>query len=481
MSKLRMLINKNKTLRAALLFGAFMYAQLVILRACNAAGRGFLSDDRQAWVYCLLQVPVIAGYLLHAVLQPRLSPKFYAALSAGALGLCAMGAFGLLFASPASLFYLIAAGVTVFLLGWGCGAVYLKLSALMGRAFAGFGVTGGYAAAVALQFVTQLQWTLRPAAAALLALSFALLAVFFTEKAPEPQAEADLSAEASPVSRRRLLRTAAVTAAFLLFTAYYTGYIHHLQVASGYGEYNVYTWPRLLLIPVTLLFGWLGSVKDGRLLPVGTLCVVATAFLNTALIGRETYALNMCLYYIALGAVVAYYHLAFLRPASRTKNPALWAGMGRLLDSATVVLSFGVRFSDLPRAAVLAVDIGLLALVIVLMTLNRDFVLDAPSPTADAVSAPVTAPVTAPVPAPVKADPFPLLQARFGITPAEMNVLRELVLTDDKQEAIAARLHISVSTMRHHITSIYKKTDVQSRAGLCRLAAADEFLSAAVK
>lgn len=473
MKKLRMLLHKNTMLSAALLFLPFMYAQLVILRAGNAAGRGFLPDDRQAWVYCFLQLPVIAGFLLHAGLSPRLrSKKAYAALSAGALGLCAAGAFTLLFASPASPIYLILTGITVFLLGWVCGAVYVKLSALTESASAaGFGVAAGYAAAVALQFVTQLQWTVLPAAAVLLALCFALLAVFFTE--PEPLADDAPAPEKPPAPRRRLLCTAAITMAFLLFTAYYTGYIHHLQVASGYGEYNVYTWPRLMLIPVVLAFGWLGSVKEGKLLPVGTLCVVVTAFLNTALIGRETYLLNMCLYYIALGAVVAYYHLAFLRLAPRTKNPALWAGMGRLIDSAAVVFSFGVRFSDLPRAAVLAVDIALLGLVIVLMTLNRDFALDAP--------AAVSADAPAPAPEPAKADPFPLLQARYGITPAEMNVLRELVLTDDKQEAIAARLNISVSTMRHHITSIYKKTDVQSRAGLCRLAAADEFQTAAAQ
>ena len=37
-------------------------------------------------------------------------------------------------------------------------------------------------------------------------------------------------------------------------------------------------------------------------------------------------------------------------------------------------------------------------------------------------------------------------------------------------DAIAASLNMSVNTLRHHITSIYKKTGVQTRSALCKLA-----------
>ena len=66
-------------------------------------------------------------------------------------------------------------------------------------------------------------------------------------------------------------------------------------------------------------------------------------------------------------------------------------------------------------------------------------------------------------------DPFSAIQESYRITPSEMKVLRELVGTDDKQDAIALRLNISVSTLRHHITSIYKKTGTQTRSALCKL------------
>ena len=47
------------------------------------------------------------------------------------------------------------------------------------------------------------------------------------------------------------------------------------------------------------------------------------ALLNTVLLGKETYILNMCLYYVALTVVIAYYNLTFLWLAARTKRPAV--------------------------------------------------------------------------------------------------------------------------------------------------------------
>ena len=265
------------------------------------------------------------------------------------------------------------------------------------------------------------------------------------------------------VPRSILFYTVVITMALLIFTTYYNSYIHHLQVASGYTDYNVYTWPRLLMIPAILLFGFLADIKGGKLLPLSTLCVVVVALLNTVLLGRETYILNMCLYYVAITSVIAYYNLTFLRLASRTKHPAVWAVMGRVLDSAAVILGMTLKFSALSQVAVLIIDIIALVVVIVMMALTGAFDLSMPEA---AEEAPVPETTHEPELPP---DPFPVIQDSYRITPSEMKVLRELVTTDDKQDVIALRLNISVSTLRHHVTSIYKKTGVQTRSALCKL------------
>lgn len=438
------------------LFSAFVFAQLVILRMANRAGSGFLPKPQQELVYGFIQIVVICGFFAHTTAHSLLSGRAaYRGLTASVLSLCTAGALTMLFAPCASLFYLIVTGLTVLSLGFIGGAVYVLLAEIaVNRKHAGLLIGSGYATAVALQYVLQLQWEIKPVLTALLVISFAALGFLLLSGihfAPEP------ARETKPLSRAVLIFSLVITLALLMFTSYYNSYIHHLQIASGYTDYNVYSLPRLLMIPTAVLFGFIGDIREGRLLPLCTLCVVSLALLNTALLGRETYLLNMCLYYVALTSVVLYYHLTFLHLAPRTKHPALWASMGRVLDSAVVILSFLFQFSKLSQVGALIVDISALAVVLVMMALSGAFNLSVPRREEAAAVSPAV-------------DPFTAIQNEFRLTPSEIKVLRELVQTDDKQETIASGLNISVSTLRHHVTSIYKKTGVQTRAALCKLA-----------
>lgn len=445
----------NKSIRYTLLFASFMFSQFVILRLANQAGSGYLPAAQQESVYLFIQIAAILGFSGHALFRFFHGlQRLYRPLLAVVMAVCLSGTAVMLFSSPASLFYLIITGCGVLSLGFIGGAVYERL-ALSARALKRMGlcIGIGYASAVALQFCLQLQWTVTPALAVLLLLSFAALAAFLLRDAalPAPAREP----QPKDVSKSTLIFSVAVTFALLIFTSYYNSYIHHLQIVHSYTDYNVYSLPRLLMIPVAILFGFLGDIRDGRFLPVCTLCAAATALLNTALLGRDTYFLNMCLYYVALTAVIAYYHVTFLRLAGKTKQPALWACMGRVIDSAVVILSFGLKMAAQSQAVVLVINIAALAVVIIMMALSGALNLSAPA-AAEAEPA-------------AEVNPFPVVQQSYGITPSELRVLRELVLTDDKQEVIASRLHISVSTLRHHITSLYKKTGVQTRLALSNL------------
>ena len=398
----------------------------------NQAGRGYLEEQYQEFVYLFIQLVVIGGFFIHALIRTKVrSEKNYKRLTLVSLALCMTGTAVMLFSSAASLFYLAVTGLSVFFLGFTGGAVYSQLVSLTAnKARAGFCIGTGYAAAVALQFCLQLQWTVVPALSVMLAVSFGALG-------------------------------------FLLLKSTEASYIHHLQIASGYTDYNVYTWPRLLMIPAILLFGFLGDLRGGKFLPLGTLCVVVVALLNTVLLGRETYILNMCLYYVAVTAVIAYYNLTFIRLAARTRHPAVWAVMGRVIDSAAVVLGMTLKFSTFSQAAVLMTDIAALVVAIIMMTLTGAFDLSEHA-RHEAQSVPETAPVPEPQ-TETETDPCSAIQEIYRITPSEMKVLRELVSTDDKQDVIASRLNISVSTLRHHVTSIYKKTGTQTRSALCKL------------
>ncbi len=442
---------KDRSRRCISLFASFLLVQFVLLRLANQAGRGYLPLPRQEQVYLYIQFAVVAGYLGYGLFRciPG-SQRLLVPLLSASLALCLTGGMVLLLSPPASLFYLIATAVSVALLGFAGGWVYEQLAfSLYEHRHGGLCIGAGYALAVAMQFCFQLQWNVRPVLALLLTLSFGILAAFLFRSPALQSSPSQGQTGASP----RYAFSVVITFALLLFTGFFNRFIHHLQIASGYSDYNVYSWPRLLMIPTVILFGYLGDFREGKYLSVSTLCVSAVSLLNTALLGRDTYYLNMCLYYIALTAVVAYYHLTFLPLAVHTGQPALWACMGRVIDSGAVIVSFGLRLPAQSQAVVLCINLASLAAVIVLMGLSG--ALNLSSPPAQEAQAP--------------ADPFPILQERFGITPSELKVLRELVTTDDKQEAIASRLGISVSTLRHHITALYRKTGTQTRLALSNL------------
>ena len=454
MGKIKLILQKNINIICTLLFAAFMLLQLITLRMANGAGRGYLSDEWQDRVYLFIQIIVVTGMICHLLLYRLIAKKigyggFIAALSV----LCAVLAEVMLLMPAGLAAYLVITAIAVLCLGFVCGAVYLKLSELIkDGAKAGVCIGLGYSFAVALQYVFQLKWTVKPVLAVMPALSAAVLAYCFLIKHSSETIKTER--ENKTAHRSKPVLFSAITFAMMVFEQFYNIYIHHLQIATGYNEYSAYTWPRLLMIPAILLLGLAAEIKNGRLLPICSLCAVVFAMLNAVLSGRDTYLLGMCLYYIALAAVVAYYHVTFLRIAQDTERPALWAVMGRMLDSLFVIITFFPGLSALSAVATLTLDIVALCVTIVLMAINGDLALFLPMERGSA---------------PKPSDPFILIAEQYGITPSEMKVLRELVQTDDKQDAIALRLNISVSTLRHHITSIYKKTGTASRMALNKI------------
>ncbi len=449
---------KNRNIRLTATAASFFLMQFLILRLANQSGRGFLPEEQQELVYCFLQIFVLLGFFIHTLfITLCASQKAGRILRAASLSVCFVGAVMMLLMPSDSAAYLAFTGVTVFLIGFIGGAVYLKMSQMIeSGARAGLCLGIGYASAIALQYCTQLRWTVTPLIAVLLAMAFAVLFIILIPAKLEGGAkEEDRSAL---LTIKELIFTAVITLAMLIFTGYYNSYIHHLQIVSGYTEYNVYSWPRLLMIPGIILFGVIGDIKKGRLLPIGALCMVVIALLNAVLSERETYLLSMCLYYLSITAAIAYYHLTFLRMAPHTKCPAMWASMGRVIDSVTVILSFVFGFSRLSSVWVLIIDIIALATIIIMMALNGNFNLSKEAPAASVKNDKIAA-----------EDALLLIGEQYGLTGAELKVFRELVLTEDKQSVIAERLGIKVRTVQADVTSIYRKTGMSTRSGLVGL------------
>ena len=435
------------------LYAAYVFLMLSVLRIASHAGDGFLSVQQQEMVYYVLQIFVILGFFAYAFVRRRHRIRMERGVRIGILAAFFVCVTAMLFgkSSPA---YMAIAFLAAICLGYLGGAVYERMGEFAGAGgrVAAVGSVG-YAAGIALQYLLQFWRGGSPLLPAAILLAFCLLAWRLSGKA-ERAAEAPARRDAPP--RRTLLFACLIAAIMLLFLQFYNSYIQHLQVVSGYVEYNVYTWPRLVMIPCLLLFALLGDRREGRYVPLAALCIALAALLNAVLVGSAgAYRLNMCLFYAALAATVSYYNLVFWRLAPATKRPALWASMGRVIDSASVLLGALLRIGTLPSAAVMAVNVAGLAALIVLMAVNGDFVFAASEAPA--------------APAPDAETRFAAMASRYGLTPKETALLRELVLTEDKQTVIGERMDLKVKTIQKYVTQIYRKTGATTRSGLTEL------------
>lgn len=455
----------ERTLSLAGLFTAFMFLQLTVLGLGNRAGAGLLSPERREMVYYVLQVFVLLGFFAYAALDSLLRSA-RARRRAASCVFCAFGVGGavMVLASVESRLYLPVTLAVMPCLGYIGGVTYHRMSRETAAGAAAARAMGlGSALAVALQFLLQLQWGALPVLPPVLLAALIVLGLLLLRPAPAPLPEE----RPAPASPRYLLSACLIAAAFILFSSFYNGYIHHLQILSGYTEYNVYSWPRLMLIPCYLLFAALGDVRQGRLVPPVSLCIALAAMLNSVLVGSAgAYRLNMCLFYCSVGASVAYYDLTFWRLAGGTKHPALWASAGRMLDSALVLVSGAIHISRLPAAAVLASDLAGLVLIILLMALRGDFNLSLPAPGKESPLPPLPPP---PAPQCSPESALRCLRERYALTQRETEVLRELVLTEDKQSVIGERLDIRPRTVQAHVTVLYRKTGASTRSGLTDL------------
>ena len=439
----------------SLLFSAFMFIQLVFLRLGNKAGLGLLPDAVTEKVYYAIQVFVILGFVVFSLVGKKAAGVCLRVVSLCSVIVLAYCTLMMIFVPSDSFYSLFLTALGSVHLGFIGGLVYLKMARAAHEGVkVAICLSFGCSLPILLQYLLQLKWTVTPALAVITVGASVFLALSLFRKNAEDEGS-EPAQSSGKIPNKTLILTSLVAAALLLFPSFFNGYIHHLQISSGYTDFNVYTWPRLMMIPAYLLFGLIGTVKRGRFLPVTALCAAIVALLNSVLGWSGVgYLFNMCLFYVSIAASVAYYDLAFWKIAMRTKRPEFWASFGRILDSACVLIAGVSRISTLPAVAVVSVDIALLASTIVLMALNGDFnfAVQDPSPRKGAAG-----------------DPFASIGAKYGFTHGEARVFRELVLTEDKQAAIAERLSVKVRTVQANVTSIYRKTGASTRSGLVQI------------
>ena len=449
------------------LFAAYMFLHTTTLHLGSHGGTALLSTMEQARLYYVHQIFIVLGFLSFSAMRRFLTARqSQRVLTVASMSVYLLGTVTL-FSAQTAFTYRYIASATIFCLGYLGGLVYWRMAvSLRESRRMGLIMGVGCAVAYALQFPLQLWRGVSPLLPVVMLVAFVTLAyLLFSEDVPDNGSSERPDATQGRTLTISLLCACVVTTALVVLVNYYDGYIERMQVSTGYGAYNAFSWPRLLLVPCYLLFGRLGDVKGGKYSPLSACCpILATLLIPVLVNSGDAYWLNMCLFYIAIAAMITYYNLTFWRLAPKTRRSSLWASMGRVIDGAVGVTLGLSSFSASSIAVVTLVEVVSLTVLAIALSLDMYSGLPSTLRAVPVFSGEGTVP-------PVYADSvMEVIRKTCDLSERESEVLREWLNTEDTQKAIAQRLFISPNTLRKHINAVYTKTDRHSRDALRALA-----------
>jgi DNA-binding CsgD family transcriptional regulator len=252
------------------------------------------------------------------------------------------------------------------------------------------------------------------------------------------------------------------------------------------GDLNLYSFPRLFILPGYLIMGFVADSDDRRLFPAVFMAGVLSSVTLVAMpFYDKGYYFFLSLYYLFIGFYVFYLTYSFMALAPRTKTPELWASFGRpfsdLVSGMIIMLLLNTKLGSLPPLATSCAHFILLAAICLLMMLGRiDPALDpekkhAPSPdkgdetgSGDEASEAKDDKAEKKHDLLVTEDRLDAFLEKYPLTPREREVAKYLIETELTMKEISTNLFISERTAYRYSSSIYGKTGAAGRKDLLR-------------
>lgn len=261
-----------------------------------------------------------------------------------------------------------------------------------------------------------------------------------------------------------------------------------VTLANAQGMFDLSTWPRLLLAVSGIAAGFIFDLTKHRYSTVTILCVAMFSLVSALAIqtGSEV-LLGLVIFYLSSGFFVVFFTSSFLRIAMRCANPSLWAGMGRAANNACAALVAMPSIALISSGDIMLISSITIALAMVTLLVAHalenvrrtarhkaevEAIKLAELTAAQAQTAKPQEEPEAKAPAD-KSAPDKHLAAfseRYSLTPRERDVLSAVCSSEETLRCIADDMGISLRALQKHLTSIYRKSDTQSRAGLCSAA-----------
>ena len=422
----------------ALCFFAFMLTEAFINERCAV----ILGSSAVNPAYTFGLVCTGLGFFSFSLLR-RLCKKEKSRKTAQTiLGiLCIGAAMVLLFANQPALF-LTSSSAALLLTGHISGCVYYNTAMYFaGSRYTGRLIGTGMGAAILLQFVVQ---NLMPQSVAfIISIVFSVAFVMcFIIKAPKDwilENPLPYSADTKKEFKKALLLIVAVVLMSLV-----AGMIDSVLTAfNAEKSYDIYGGVRLFYALGLILAGFLADIKERKYLPLSTVCTILLSSVCMFFLSDEvSYFAGTALMYLYSGFYVIFFTVMFLDFAPKSSRPELWAGMGRIVRSFTVL-------------AVVSCLLSILILLVLLPYLSNAAV--SLKPIEELISG---SPELSPQ------ERLKLFAQYCSLTPRETEVLEKLLTTEDGVQEIADSLYISRRMVQRYISSIYEKTETKTRLGL---------------
>ena len=280
------------------------------------------------------------------------------------------------------------------------------------------------------------------------------------------QASPDSPQQATPDAARPAIRAVWLLALVVLLACMFSTLDNVVTLANAQGSISVETWPRLFLAASGLAAGVLFDIRERRYM--GFIMFAVTVLSTISILAVEAGAspvIGLIVFYVSSGFFVTFFTTTFLQLAPRMRTPQLWAGMGRAANNlcAFTVSGVSMMLTQSGIAAVMIASLILFVLVNVAFIGAGLFRLPSTVGEREAIKAGLAA-AAAPTLEEVQAE----FISRSGLTPREEEVLRAVTADERPLKQVADDLGISLRMVQRHLTSIYSKTDTQTRAGLTR-------------
>lgn len=237
--------------------------------------------------------------------------------------------------------------------------------------------------------------------------------------------------------------------------------------SNAHGTIAVQTWPRLFLAASGLVAGIVFDLAERRYM--GLIMLGVTVLSTISILAVEAGAnpnLGLIVFYLSSGFFVTFFTATFTQLAPRMHTPALWAGMGRAANNVCAFTTSGISLALVTSDNVALIMIGALVLLVAACTA---FVA------AGLFRLPQTEQEREHQQRAEEALAAPSIEEQRqafitdnGLTPREVDVLMAVTQDERPLKQIAEELGISMRMVQRHLSSIYQKTDTQTRAGLTK-------------